>query len=245
MRTVMFALLILLSPLAFLMPVSDSGPATSTTYAVTNRTATATYTSTAFDTTVVSTTGTMMVQTPVSIPSQGVGFMAPIGRCSQFTMPVTVRSGTTLNLEVTSTNPVNLYLLPNETYQTSPNGCSLVGSSLLAENNFTAYTLQWTATENHTVYLLLTGPATIIILTNHGSAQSVQQLATTTYESTETNLNVYSSATIANYTTPTTIPASSQPYYLPPQRLELSLIAFIAALLGTMLLLESKKGLPG
>lgn len=242
MRTVIVALVILLSPLALLVPISNSTPATSTTYVVADRTATATYTSTASDTRFVSTTGTMMVQTPVSIPPQGVGFMAPKGKCSHFTMSVTVKSGTTLNLEVTSTSPVNLYLLPTEAFQTSANGCALVGSSLLAENNFTAYALHWTATENGTVYILLTGPATIIILTDHGSSQAVEQLATTTYASTQINLDVYSSATIANYTTPTTIPVSTQPYYLPPQRLELSLIAFIT-LLGSMFFLESKNGL--
>jgi hypothetical protein len=242
MRTVMFVFLILLSPLAFLMPFPNSSPTTSMTYMVVERTTTATYTSTAFDTNVVSTTGTMMVQTPVSIPSQGVGFMAPKGKCSQFMIPLMIKSGITLNLELTSTNPANLYLLPNETYRTSANGCALVGSSLLAENNFTAYTLHWTATENSTVYLLLTGPCTIIILMNHGSAQAVQQLATTTYASTEANLNVYSSPTIANYTASTTIPTSSPLYYLPPQRLELSLITFIAMLLGSILILGPKKG---
>jgi hypothetical protein len=211
-------------------------------YTVAERTTTATYTSTALDTSVVSTTGNMVVQIPLSIPPKGVGFMAPNGKCSQFIMSVTVKSGTNLNLEFTSANPANLYLLPTETYQTSANGCSLIGNSLLTENNFTAYTLQWTATENSTVYLLLTGPCTIIILSDHGSTQAVQQLATTTYANTQTNLNLYSSATIANYTTSTTIPTSPQLYYLAPQRLELSLITFIAAILGSMLILGPKKG---
>jgi hypothetical protein len=242
MRNFMFVLLILLSPLAFLVPFSNSSPATSMTYTVAERTTTATYTSTALDTSVASTTGNMVVQIPLSIPPKGVGFMAPKGKCSQFIMSVTVKSGTTLNLELTSANPANLYLLPTETYQASANGCDLIGNSLLAENNFTAYTLQWTATENSTVYLLLTGPSTIIILCDHGSTQAVQQLATTTYAITGTNLNVYSSATIANYTQSTTILTSPQFYYLAPQRLGLSLIAFIAAILGSMLILGPKKG---
>jgi len=238
----MFVLLILLSPLAFLIPFSNSSRSTSMTYTVAERTTVATYTSTDLATSVVSTTGNMVVQIPVSIPPKGVGFMAPKGKCSQFIMSVTVKSGTTLNLELTSANPANLYLLPTETFQVSADGCSLIGSSLLTENNFTAYTLQWTATEDGTVYLLLTGPSTIIMLCDHGSRQAVQQLATTTYASTGTSLNVYSSATIANYTQSTRILTSEQFYYLAPQQLELSLIAFIAAILISVLILRPKKG---
>jgi len=236
----MFVFLILLSPLAFLIPFSNSSPATSMTYTVAERTTMATYTSTALATSVVSTTGNMVVEIPVSIPPKGVGFMAPKGKCSQFIMSVTVKSGTTLNLELTSANPANLYLLPTNIFQTSSDGCSLIGSSLLTENNFTAYTLQWTATEDGTVYLLITGPSTIIILSDHGSRQAVQQLATTTYASTGTSLNVYSSTTIANYTQSTTILTSPQLYYLAPQQLELSLIAFIAAILVSVLILGPK-----
>ena len=238
MRTAMFVLLILLSPLTILLPFSNPVRVTTTTYVTSERTTTATYTSTAFDTSFVSTTGTMMVQTPMSIPPQGVGFMAPKGKCSQFTMPLTVKNGTTLNLELTSENPANLYLLPTNTFQTSPDGCALIGTSLLTENNFTAYTLQWTATEGSTVYILLTGPNTIIILRNHGSTESVQQLATVTYASTETNLNLYSSTNIANYTTATA--SASQPF-LTPLVSEVSFVAFLIALLGPIILLASTK----
>ena len=224
------------------MPFSNPEPTDSTTVMVTERTATASYTSTAFHTSVVSTTGTMIVNTPVSIPSQGVGFMVPKGKCSQFLMPVTVSSGVTLDLILTSTNPANLYLLANETYQTSANGCALVGSSLLAENNFTTYTLHWTATQNSTVYILLTGPSTIIILADDGSAQAIQQRATRTYASVQMNLDAYSSATIVNYTTSTTIPIPPTPYYRSPQRLDLSLMVFITAL-GSILVVGSKKNL--
>jgi hypothetical protein len=180
----------------------------------------------------------MMVQIPVSIPSQGVGFMAPKGKCSQFTMPLNVKSGTSVNLELTSTNPANLYLLPTDQFQTSSNGCNLVGSSLLTENNFTAYTLQWTATEDGPVYLLLTGPNTVIILRDHGSTEPVEQLATMTYASTETNLNLFSSINIANYTTTKT--SASQPYLPPSLTVELSIVAFLVALLAPVLLLGSK-----
>jgi hypothetical protein len=180
----------------------------------------------------------MMVQTPVSIAPQGIGFMAPKGKCSQVTMPLAVNSGTNLNLELTSTNPANLYLLPTNTFQTSSNGCSLIGSSLLTENNFTAYTLHWTAPENDTVYLLLTGPNTVIILRDNGSTESVEQLATMTYASTETDFNLYSSINIANYTATNT--TTSQPYLPPQLGLEVSIVAFLLALLAPILLLLSK-----
>jgi len=240
MRTAMFVALILLSPLTILLPFSNPVPVTNTTYVTSERMTTATYTSTAFDTSFVSTTGTMMVQTPMSIPPQAVGFMAPKGKCSQFTMPLTVKPGTRLDLELTSANPANLYLLPTNTFQTSSDGCSLIGNSLLTENNFTAYTLQWTATEDGTVYLLLTGPNTIIILRNYGSTVSVQQFATVTYANTETNLNLYSSTNIENYTT-TSINAS-QPFLPPPLGSEVSFVAFLIALLGPIILLASTKG---
>jgi len=111
----------------------------------------------------------------------------------------------------------------------------------LTENNFTAYTLHWTATEDGTVYLLLTGPNTVIILRDNGSTESVEQLATMTYASTETNLNLYSSINIANYTATTT--SASQPYLPPPLGFELSIVAFLVALLGPILLLGSKNRL--
>jgi hypothetical protein len=238
MRTVMFVALILLTSLIILLPFSNSMAVTTTTYVASERTTTATYTSTAFDTSFVSTTGTMALQTPMSIPSQGVGFMAPKGKCSQFAMPLTVKSGTNLNLELTSTNPANLYLIPTSTFQTSSNGCDLIGSSLLTENNFTAYTLHWTAPEDGTVYLLVTGPNTVIILRNHGSTDSVEQLATVTYASTETNLNLYSSTNIANYTTTKT--SASQPYLPPQAGFEVSILTFLITLLAPILLLGSK-----
>jgi len=230
--------LILLSPLTILLPLSNSMPVVTTTYVTSERTTVATFTSTAFDTSFVSTTGTIPVQTPMDIPSQAVGFMAPNGKCGQFTMPLTVESGTNLKLELTSTNPANLYLLPTNQFQTSSNGCDLIGSSLLTENNFTAYTLHWTATEDGTVYLLLTGPSTVIILRNLGSTNLVEQLATVTYANTETNLNLYSSTNIVNYTTTTT--SASQPYLPPQLDFEVSIVTFLIALLAPILLLSSK-----
>jgi hypothetical protein len=240
MGTAMFVALILLSPLTILLPLTNPAPVATTAFMTSERTTTATYTSTAFDTSFVSTTGNMAVQVPVSIPSQIVGFMAPKGKCSEFTMPLAVNSGTNLNLQLTSTNPANLYLLPTNTFQISPNGCSLIGGSLMAENNFTAYTLQWTAAEDGTVYLLLTGPNTIITLRNNGTTNSVEQLATITYASTEANLNLYSSINIANYTTTATTTSVSQRYLPPSLRFGLAIVTFLVALLAPVLLLASK-----
>ena len=89
------------------------------------------------------------------------------------------------------------------------------------------------------MYLLLTGPNTIIILRNHGSTESVQQLATVTYANTETNLNLYSLTSFANYTTATT--SASQPSLPPPLGSEVSFVAFLIALLGPIILLASTK----
>jgi hypothetical protein len=170
----------------------------------------------------------------MNLPPKGIGFMAPKGKCSQDTLPVPVTSGTILNLEVTSTNPANLYLLPTYVFQTSPNGCTLVGSALLSVSNFTAYTMRWTAPEDGTFYILLTGPNTIIILNDQGSTKPVEQDASITYAtSTETNFNDYSSTSTTTYTT-TTIDA--QPFYLqPPTLSSLEIVALLITCLGIML----------
>jgi len=237
MRTAIFMALVLLSPLTILLPFSNSTPLASTTDVTYGQTTTATYTSASFEMSVVSATGTMTVQSPMSIPPQGIGFMAPKGKCSQSLVPLVVNDATRLNLELTSTNPANLYLISTAQFQTSSNGCDLIGSSLLAENNFTAYTLRWNATEAGTVYLLLTGPNTIIILRNHGSTESVQQIATVTRTNTETSLNVYSSTEVANYTTSTT---NGSQLYLPPSLSSgISFVVFLIALVGPVLLLAS------
>jgi len=169
--------------------------------------------------------------------------MAPKGKCSQFKMPLPVKSGTNLNLQLTSTNPANLYLLPTETFQTSADGCSLIGSSILTANNFTSYNLQWTATGDSTVYLLLIGPNTIILVRDHGSTVSVEQLATMIYASTETNPQLYSSIDIANYTATATTTSTSHTYFPPSIPYALSFVAILVMFLGPILLLGSKKGI--
>jgi hypothetical protein len=213
---------------------------TRTSFVTSERTTTATYTSTVLDTTLVSTTAYTVVQRPLNISPQGVGFMAPKGKCGQDTIPLTVKSGTTLNLELTSTNPANLYIIPSDTYQTSSNGCDLTGSSLLLANNFTDYTLHWTATGDGTVYLLLTGPNTIIILRDLGSSESVQEFAT--YTRTDTSLSFHSSTNIANYTTTTVRSDTSNPVIQIP--FELSFVALILSVLASALLLGPGKRFP-
>lgn len=175
-----------------------------------------------------------MVQKPLNIAPEGVGFITAKGKCGQDTIPLTVKSGAKLSLQLTSGNPANLYLLPSPTYQTSSNGCNLIGSSLLAANNFTDYTLHWTAAENGTIYLLLTGPNTIIIMRDLGSTESIQQFATSTYARTETELELQSAANLENYTTTTV--ASHTSTLLPQIPVELSFIGFTLSLLAMALL---------
>jgi len=180
-----------------------------------------------------------MVQKPMSISPLGVGFMAPTGKCSQDTVPLVVNAGTKLSLELTSANPANLFLLPSATYQISPNGCDLIGSSLLAVKNFTDYKLQWTATDAGTVYLLLTGPNTIIIMRDVGSTQSVREFATVTYTRTETRLNLQSTTGITNYTTTTVTSDTST--LLPQISFDSSLVTFVLSVLAYILLLVPEK----
>jgi hypothetical protein len=240
MRKDIFVALILLSPLTMVLPIMNSTSITSSTY-VTSEPTTWTNTSMDFETYFASTTGLTTVQTPINIPPKGIGFMAPKGKCSQYTLPVTVKSGTNLNLELSSTNPANLYLLPTPAFQMSQDGCRLIGGALIAKNNFTAYTMHWTAAEDGTLYLLLTGPTTIIILMDHGSTEPVKQVATVTYASTRTNLKLYSSTNFTNYTTTTTVSRAPLFYPLPSIGYGLTVVGIVTAFLGPILLLAYKR----
>jgi len=232
-RTALFVALILLTPLTLTIPLTALTLNQSTSYTTSQET-TVTATSIVLRTYFGSTQETALVQVPMNLPPRVIGFMAPKGKCSQFTLPVTVTSGSILNLKMTSSNPANLYLLPTYTFQTSPNGCSLVGGALLAANNFTAYTLRWTAPEDGVFYILFTGPTTIIMLDDGGSTHPVKQNATIPYAtSTETNLIDYSSTRTNTYTT-TTIDA--QPLYLqPPTLTSLEIVGLMIAALGVTL----------
>jgi hypothetical protein len=198
-------------------------PAVTTTY-TSSEEQTLTYTSAATQTYYGSTTGTALIQAPIDLPPKVIGFVAPKGKCSEYTYPVTVTSGTILNVGMTSTNPANVYLLPTYTYQTSPDGCELTVPTLLFEANFTAYTLRWTAPEAGVFYIILTGPTTIIMLTDQGSSQPVKEPANMTYaSSTLTSFQDYLSTSTASYTT-----TSTRPLYLQPQTLSgLQILTFL------------------
>ena len=228
--------MLLLAPLTATLPVmTNLNQSLTTTYTVSEEN-TVTSTSAIIQTYYGSTTGMALIQAPINLPPEVVGFAAPKGKCSQYTYPVSVKSGTILNVEMTSTYPANVYLLPSYTYQTSSDGCeiTLPAEALVFQANFTTYTLQWTAPENGTFYILLTGPNTIIIMNDQGSTKPVQQDATITYAtSTETNFNDYSSTSTTTYTT-TSIDA--HPLYLqPPTLSSLEIVGLLVTCLGIIL----------
>ena len=213
-RTSLFVALLLLSPLTATVPFL-TGSAVTTTYTATQEQA-STYTSATTQTYYGSTEGPALIQTPFNLTPKVVGFVAPKGKCSQYIYPLTVTSGTIVNLGMTSTYPANLYLLPTYAYQTSPDGCDITNppSALLSAINFTTYLLHWTAPIDGTFYLILTGPTTMILLMNEGSTQPVQELANITYAtSTQTDFNNYLATSTATYTTTT---VSEQQFYIQP-----------------------------
>ncbi|MFI5449917.1 MAG: hypothetical protein ACHQ03_09185 [Candidatus Bathyarchaeia archaeon] len=233
-RTVLFVALILLSPLTITLPLTSLTSSHSTSYTGSEET-TLTATSVVLRTYFGSTKGTTLVQTPMDLPPRVIGFVAPKGKCSQYTLPVTVTSGSILNLKMTSSNPANLYLLPTYTFQTSSDGCSLVGSALLAESNFTAYTMHWVAPDDGVFYLLFTGPTTIIMFSDGGSTHPVKQNGTVTFAtSTETNFNDYSSTSTTSYTT--TITSASPLYLQPPTLPSLGIVGLAIACLAIILI---------
>jgi len=237
-RTNLFVALLLLSPLTIALPlIPNLSPAATTAYTALNDTV-LTYTSAATQTYYRSTMGTALIQAPIDLPPKVVGFIAPKGRCSQYTYPLTVTSGSVLNLQLTSTNPANMYLLPTYAYETSPDGCELTvpASALLFQTNFTAYTLRWTAPENGMFYIILTGPTTVITLTDEGSSQPVLEPSNITYAlSTQTSVQDYVSTRLSTATYTAT---SMQPFYLQKQTRAalgvLTLLGLIACLSVTV-----------
>lgn len=83
----MLAALILLSPITAFLP-SIASP-TATTSLATHE-INLTYTSKVFTTYFGSTLGTTVGKAPLNFPPRGIGFVAPKGECSQYTLPVTV-----------------------------------------------------------------------------------------------------------------------------------------------------------
>jgi hypothetical protein len=213
-RTGIFVALLLLSPLTIALPFMSALNSSSTNTYTSLEEQTLTHTSTTTQTYYGSTTGMALVQTPLDLSAKVVGFMAPKGKCSQYIYPVIAPSGSTLNIRVTSTNPANLYLLPTYTYQTSADGCELTAptTDLVFQSNFTDYTLRWTAPEGGTFYIILTGPTTVIMLTDAGSSQPVKELANMTYAmSTETSFQNYAvtSQSVLTYTTTSNQPLNT------------------------------------
>ena len=174
-RSMMFSLLLILAPFAGLLPFSGLLPSSTQiqTFVTTTDTKTLNNNVVSTETYFGSTSGFTTIQSPLALAPRGIGFIAPEGKCAQFSLPISVISGTTLNVAMTSSKPANLYLLPTYTYQLSLDGCSIIGNTILSENNFTTYRLHWTAPENGTFYFIFTGPTTIIILMDRGSTKPV------------------------------------------------------------------------
>jgi hypothetical protein len=196
------SILLLLAALIAFLPHTGFLPA-STQSLITSTEKTTTYDLVSAKTSYISTTGFTTDQTPLDLTPRGIGFVAPNGKCAQFSLPLTVTTGTRLNMAMTSSEPANLYLLRNYTFQSSPNQCNIVGDLVLSETNFTAYTLHWTAPENGTFYLIFTGPTTIIVLMDHGSTKPDPEIANITYATTEISSWVDSSIITTTYTTTT------------------------------------------
>jgi hypothetical protein len=236
-RTYMLvALVLLLSPIgtlaSYLTPKSTIPIVSSTE-------ATQTYTSSSITTYYGSTTQMTNVQVASSFSPSGIGFLAPKGRCAEYTLPVTVTSGMTLNVAMTANSPVSFYLFPTYAFQTSPNGCSIIGSAILTVNNFTKYLLHWTPQSSGTFYFLFTASNAILILMDHGSTKPVQELANITYAtSTETRIALSSSTSTLSYTT-TEVAAS--PLYLPGSAGYAAAIISVIALLAITLLFVQKR----
>src|SRR5208283_3105796 len=138
-RTVMIiAFLILLSPVT-VVPVAQVIGLKNVSTQVTADESTLAYTNTLLFTYYGASNGTTVAQTAASFPERVIGFMAPKGLCGLFSLPVSVKSGTLLSVEMTANNPVNFYLFSG--YPTIGSGsCNVSSNPILAENNFTDFT---------------------------------------------------------------------------------------------------------
>jgi hypothetical protein len=226
----------MLSPITILTSSLNPGNTANSTFVTSNET-TLTYTST--NTTIYygSTTGTTTVQVAAHIPPKGIGFMAVKGECADYSLPMTVTSGTTLNILMTSNSPVSFYLFPTYSFQPSANGCRIIGDAILTVSNFTTYNLHWTAEDSGTFYFLFTAPNAILILMDQGSTKPIQQVANITV-ATSTGTSVWSFSTVSTSTVTTTEEAT-QPLYLQTSTqymiligITISLVAFALALRG-------------
>ena len=233
-RTYMLLAFILVSPLTALLPFTGFTSPANSSAPVTSE-ATVTYTSTSMSTHFGSTTGPTVVQEPVNFSSRVIGFIAPKGKCAEFSLPVTVTSNTTLNVKMTSNNPANFYLLPSYVPQASTDSCGIMGDAILTALNFTQFILHWTAQADGTFYFIFTGPTTVIVLTDHGSVKPVLQTGNVTFAtSTETGLQVYSKTTTTSYTNTATPPVYLQlaAQYAPSVGIVIALLSAILILVG-------------
>ena len=210
-RTQLLLALILLSPVTALLSFAESITSPNSSTFATSSATTLSYTSTTMRTYFASTSGTTEVEGPLNFPSRVIGFMAPEGKCGQFSLPVTVTSNSTLNVDMSSNNPANFYLLPTDEPQASPNSCSIIGDAIVTAINFTQFTLHWTPQHDGTFYFIFTGPTAVIMLADHGSVKPVLQNGPITFAaSTATSVEVYSETSTTEYTATATAP----PLYL-------------------------------
>jgi len=231
--TALLIALVILSPITALVPTLGHGTSDPV---VRSAVVTESYTSTAYSTYFGSMNGTVVSQQPARLQPVGFGFITAKGKCSQFSYPVTVTTGTVLNAQITANNPINVYLLPAYDFQLSPDGCSIIGATILAENNFTSYLLHWTAPSDGTFYLIFTGPNAVVILTDDGSWKPIPQTQMVSVAtSTETNNMPYSATTTETYTTTTVTP-----FYLQPTTNYLVTVAAIMGLIAILLLFLRK-----
>ena len=228
--------LMMLSPVTAVQVAKVVGLSTSTAQVTTNET-TLTYSSANMETYFGSSVGTTLAGQPLNIPSRVIGFVAPAGRCSVYSVPITAASGTILSMKITANNPVNLYVFSDYPSGGWPSACKVSGS-ILSVDNFTDYALHWTAPENGTFYLVFTGPTATILLTDIASMKPIEQTATMTYPTnTETKLTFYTSTTSATSTMTVTTPL----YLQSASANGVLIVGIVMALLVAALLLLSRR----
>ena len=205
-RTVMIiAFLMLFSPVTAIPLVEITGVKNVSAQITADKSIIA-YTNTHLVTYFGASNGTTMAQTATSFPAQVIGFMAPKGLCGFFSLPVSVKSGTLLSVEITANNPVNFYLV-SDSPTVGSGSCNVSSNPILAEKNFTDFTLHWTPPVDGIFYFIFTGPTAVILLTDHGSVRPVEGSATVTYPtSVETILSTYSTTTFISSTVTNTTP---------------------------------------
>ena len=228
---IIVAFLILLSPVTAVPVAHVIGLRSSSTQVITGE-STLAYTNTLMQTYYGLSNGTTQAQEAVSFTERVIGFMAPKGLCGLFSLPVSVKTGSLLNVEMTANNPVNFFLLPDYPSVAS-GGCKVSGTPIVAESNFTDFILHWTAPADGIFYFVFTGPTAVILLTNHGSVRPVEELATIT---NPTSIETILSTSFATTTVSSTLTMTS-PLYL--QATNHRGLLIIVAIIGSLAILLS------